>query len=208
MAQISARILHLLHSVDILLTFRSINPSRSLTFLPFLVKFALFIIVNSTRELFSELITGVDLDWIVMRDFILLYLVVQCLWRTEALRSILSVIKGPACELDALASAIRIVHMSAFTFCRILTGCKAVEHFSVSYSFSVFILFLFLELNGMIWNLLKKSFDHIWSTFHESIVVSLVVSADPNLCPLLVIVLLKRHLLTPTWLILTTPRKN
>ena len=208
MAHISTRVLHLVHSLDILLAFRSLNPHLGLMFLPFLMKFALFLAVNSTRELFSGAILEVKLDWDVMRDFVLLYLLVQTLWRTELLKTIVSVIKGPANGLDIRTSAIRIAHVTVFTFFRIQTGCKAVDQFAISYSFSVFILFLFLELNGIIWNLMKGSYDQLWSSFLESIIVSLVVSADTNLYLLLVLVLLKRHLLKPTWLILMTPRKN
>ena len=198
MADFLLRILHLVHSVEIILAFRGVGIRSSvLSFVPFCMKFALFVAVNSTRNLFDSSIPAITLDPTALRDFLFAYFVIHTFTKTKAVDHLQRVLKGPIPSLSSFETPIRVVHMILFAWFRLIAASKIIGQYTTYYWFSVFVVVLFLEMNGVVIGFLKNDFTTTRSTLLYSLLVALVVGLEPDLLFLLQGVLVYRHLIKP-----------
>ena len=189
------RALHLLHSLDVLFAYRSVNGPKLLSILPFVMKFALFVCMNLLRSISDMKIPEVSLDESVLRDFILLYVAIASVWDSPMLTSLVSAFKGKSSWNLWLILSLRCLYYSAFTYFRYRAGSSAIELFQSEPRAVFLALFLFFELNGWVLAVFRRDFAPLSSTF--SAIIAGLVALDPRLVFLLAPVLMYKHLYVP-----------
>ena len=191
------RILHLVHSVDILVAYRLTYPTRWSRFVPFVLKFALFVCVNGIRSLLGIPFPTVPFDDQTMSDFIILSFLLELMWQTKSLDLFCQILKGDIFFLSPFQRSIRFLHTIFFTTFRLFAGYKIIHSFSADYWQCVFVIVLFLELNGMILKSMKgeRSLSNLFASVRESATVALIVSIDSGLYLVLAYILIDRHLM-------------
>ncbi len=185
----------MVHSFDVLMTFRTINPGRRARSVAFLLKFALFVCINTASALGFP---RVDLDELVLSDFVAVFLCFEVMWSSQFLLNLLSVMKGVKAQLSRVELIFRFLHYTLFTIFRILISNSILEKFGGSGWRCAAVYVLFLEFNGIVIKLMKGDRNPrvLLSTFAESLVISLLVAFNKQMYPLLAVLLIKRHLVS------------
>lgn len=195
-----ARALHVLHSVDVLVSFKAANGNLLASLVPFIMKFALFVCMNSFRVLLNPSLPTVSVDSLVMQDFVFLYFIASVAWNTPTFSRIANFFKGSREFSNRwIVALIRSIYYSAFTWFRIQAGTKAVSMFQENQCAVLVMLVLFLEFNGWLLAFCKRDFSRVFSSLPRSLLVSSIVAADPALVILIAPLLMYRHLITPVW---------
>lgn len=191
------RILHLVHSVDILMSYRATSPTRASRTVAFILKLPLFMVVNSIRHFAAAPFPSVPFDAQTIYDFILLFLTFEVLWQSKFLELVMFVLKGDASLLTFGQRIVRAIHTALFTTFRLLAGFKLIQTFSDSYWQCVFVIVSFLEFNGAVLKLMKgeRSLVNLFATMRESVTVAMVTSVDIGLYLVLAYTLVDRHIL-------------
>jgi hypothetical protein len=161
------------------------------------MKFALFVAVNSTRSLFDSSIPPVTLDPTALRDFVFVYFLINTFTVTKSVDFLQRILKGPIPGLSSFETPIRVVHMILFTWYRLIAASKMIDQYAAYSWFSVFVVVLFLEMNGVVIGFLKHDLTTTRSTLPHSLLIAHVVSLDRDLLGLLQVVLVYRHLIKP-----------
>jgi hypothetical protein len=192
------RLLHLVHSFDVLMSYRSTNPGRKSRSIAFVLKFALFVLVNSLSHFSSVPFPPLTLDAIVLSDFISLFLCLEMCWSTWVVDSALRIIKGKAAQLSRIELAIRFFHYTLFTIFRVIMAFSIIEKFGINSWQCILVCLLFMEFNGVVLKLMtgERTVAKVFSTFAESLVVSCIVVPIPQFFTLLPVILIKRHLIS------------
>ena len=191
------RALHALHSMDVLLSYRAANGSLWISLAPFVMKFALFVSMNSFRLVTgrNSPVVGIDAD--VMQDFVLLYALVFAAWNTHSLGILVGLLKGaPKVNRWSVVIA-RCFYYSAFTWFRVQAGSKAVEMFQADAIAVGLAVFLFFELNGWILAYFRRDFSPVRSSLPTSLAAASLVAFRQEWANLIVPILVFRHLITP-----------
>ena len=191
------RILHLVHSLDILVAYRSIDPRRGSRVIPFILKFALFVCVNTLHSLTGIPFPSVQFDELTTSDFALLFVLVEVLWGSAFLRSTVRLLKGDISQLSQYEKSFRLIHTLLFTAFRLIAGQRMLVMFSDHYWQSLLVTILFLEFNGVILKLLKgeRNLKKLSASMVESVVVGAVASIHPMSYVVLAYTLVNRHLI-------------
>jgi hypothetical protein len=191
------RMLHAIHSFDIIVGYRSVKPNRISRFAPFLMKFALFILINSSKSLAGIDFPSVTFDQNVMYDFIYIYWFIEIIWNSRLLDYITKTLKGDFNLLSRIQVCFRIIHSVFFTLFRLITGYRVLQMFSGVYWQCVVACVLFLEFNGWLLKYIKggSRAGAYTSTLLQSCVGSSLAAWDMRMYPVLAMLLLHRHFL-------------
>ena len=204
------RTLHIVHTLDILVAYKSTLPTRFSRVVPFVLKFALFVCANGIRSIFGTSFPPVPFDQQTMNDFIVIYVLVELVWESKSLDLICLILKGNISLLTQFQKSIRFLHTILFTIFRLIAGYKLVHSFSADYWQCVFVIVLFLEFNGIIlkWMKGERSLLNLFTSMRESVTVALVVAIDSGLYLVLAYILITRHFMPVIRHFLDLRKKN
>ena len=192
------RYLHLIHSLDVLLSYRATSPNRGSRLIPFILKFALFFWVNFLSEVSGLSFHRVEIDDTIMSEFIMLYVVLEIFWLSETLQKMLFIFKGDISLLTRSQKILRALYYTLFTTFRVLSSYKMIEKFGEDFRHSFVVVLLFLEINGIILKTFKgeRHIAKLFSSLPQSFLVSFLVAWDHRTFPLLASLLAYRHLVS------------